>query len=104
MEVLPFQQKTERPEMNSNNLYIKNLPQISVEECNEKLKTLGSKYGEVTSLMIREDANKRLFAFMCFKTHDEALKAFNAFQNADPLATGSNLYVNWAQKKADRLK
>jgi len=54
--------------------------------------------------MIREDSTKRLFAFMCFKTHNEADKAFQAFQNTDPFGTGSNLYVNWAQKKADRLR
>lgn len=79
MELVPFQKKEQRPEMHSNNLYIKNLPALSVEECNEKLKKLGSQYGEVTSLMIREDGNKRLFGFMCFKTHDEADKAFQGF-------------------------
>lgn len=49
---------------------------MSVEECTEQLKKLGSKYGEVTSLLIREDASKRLYAFMCFKSLDEAEKAF----------------------------
>jgi hypothetical protein len=49
---------------------------VSVEECTDKLNKLGGKYGDVTSLLVREDASKRLYAFMCFKSLEEAEKAF----------------------------
>lgn len=38
LEVTAFAQKSQRPELNSNNLYMKNLPKMPSEEASEKLK------------------------------------------------------------------
>ena len=32
------------------------------------------------------------------------MEAYNVLTNSDPFNYGSNLYVNWAQKKTDRLR
>ena len=34
LEVCAFTTKSQRPELNSNNLYMKNIPKMATEECN----------------------------------------------------------------------
>jgi hypothetical protein len=49
--------------------------------------------------MVKEDANKRLFAFVCFKEKNDAKKAFKEIENQDIFGSGEKVYVNWAMKK-----
>lgn len=37
LEVTAFTTKSQRPELNSNNLYMKNIPKMSTEDCTQKL-------------------------------------------------------------------
>jgi hypothetical protein len=38
LDITAFSQKSQRPELNSNNLYLKGLPKMPSEEASEKLK------------------------------------------------------------------
>jgi len=38
LDIMPFSTKAQRPEMNSNNLYLKNIPKMTSEEASTKLK------------------------------------------------------------------
>jgi RNA recognition motif-containing protein len=95
--IVPFSQKGSRPELNSNNLYIKNIPNLPENTVQTKLASVCKSFGEVVSLFVKVDKTSGLpFAFVCFKNNSEANLAYKQLANADPFAYGTNLYVNWA--------
>jgi len=80
------------------NIYVKHLDK-SVDE--EKLKTLFSPYGRITSAVImRDEANEsKGFGFINFETHEEAEAALALNEKE---FEGKQLYVGRAQKKSER--
>jgi len=88
------------------NLYIKNFPAgKSEEEIRGYLEALCGKYGKVSSLMVTIDkTTERAYAFVCFDSNLDAEEAFKALQEIDPFSAGEKLYVNWAEKKGERIK
>lgn len=57
--------------------------------------------------MVKRDKRiNKLFAFVCFKTHEEAQAAFEHISKEEKNSFGGdeNLYVNWVQKQYQRKK
>lgn len=81
------------------NLYVKNLPE-EVEQ--EELEEMFGKYGSVTSAVISTDESGKSkgFAFVNYDTHEAAQAAVDALHDND--YKGKTLYVQRAQKKAER--
>jgi len=78
---------------------------LSEQEIQNTLTQTCKRFGEVTSLFVKTDSSQGLpFAFICFKNNTEANNAYKEMQKIDPFNVGQNIYVNWAQKKSDRLK
>lgn len=70
---MPFSQKGARPELNSNNLYIKNIPNLPENIVQTKLLSVCKSLGEVISVFVKKDQAQGLpFAFVCFKNNSEA--------------------------------
>eukprot|EP01025_Chloroclados_australasicus_P061321 TRINITY_DN80521_c0_g1_i4.p2 TRINITY_DN80521_c0_g1~~TRINITY_DN80521_c0_g1_i4.p2 ORF type:complete len:541 (-),score=114.94 TRINITY_DN80521_c0_g1_i4:157-1779(-) len=88
------------------NLYVKNLP--STVNTAEALEQLFSQFGKITSAVLRthemnaRDGNriKKFYGFVNFETHEAAVKAKEAMNDKE--VDGSKLYVDRAQKKAER--
>jgi len=90
------------------NLYVKQFPEHWDDA---KLNEIFSFFGEIASSMIIRDADgkSKQFGFVNFAHHDGALKALNELNNKefeDESAPGGTLalYVNRAQKKAERTR
>ena len=102
LEVARFQKKNERLQnklsMNKN-LYVKNLPEEMLES---EIKTLFSKYGNVSWSKILVDSNKRKFAIISMETEDSATKAREGLNNHK--IGEITLYVDSLQKKSDRQR
>jgi polyadenylate-binding protein len=102
LEVARFQKKNERLQnklsMNKN-LYVKNLPDNFVES---DIKSLFSKYGNVSWNKILLDSNQRKFAIVSMETEDSASKAREGLNNHK--VGEITLYVDCLQKKSDRQR
>jgi polyadenylate-binding protein len=106
-----FLRRQDRSSQNEwTNLYVK---QFSLAWTDEKLRELFSPFGEVNSLKIARDfeGQSKGFAFVDFATHESAAKALDELngkvvegEDADGQPTKFELYVNRAQKKAERLR
>ncbi|KFH13882.1 putative polyadenylate binding protein [Toxoplasma gondii MAS] len=75
----PFIRRAERDnlaEAKYTNVYIKNMP--SAWEDESRLRETFSKFGSITSLVVRKDPKGRLFAFCNFADHDSAKAAVEA--------------------------
>jgi len=85
------------------NLYVKNLADVFDENM---LKAEFSKYGNITSCMIRREPNSKVsmgFGFVCFESQEQAEKALHEILQRTPyLFHGKPLYVALAQNKAQR--
>jgi polyadenylate-binding protein len=85
------------------NLYVKNLADVVDENV---LKTEFSKYGNITSCMIRREPTTKVsmgFGFVCYETPEQAEKALHEILQRTPyLFHGKPLYVALAQNKAQR--
>lgn len=83
------------------NIYVKPLPK-SVD--NEQLKTMFSKYGELTSVAIMSDdkGEAKGFGFINFAKHEDAKKAVEDLNGKE--YEGQTLFVGRAQKKSEREK
>ncbi|EKX74089.1 polyadenylate-binding protein, putative [Theileria equi strain WA] len=102
VEVSPFIKKQDRDPASVDvftNLYVRNFP-VSWDE--EALKQFLDKYGEITSMMIKEDGKGRKFAFVNFAEPEMAKEAVEAL-NGTKLEEGSEpLLVCPHQDKAKR--
>jgi polyadenylate-binding protein len=60
-----------------NNLFVKNLPKDYDED---KLRELFAGFGEIDSIAIPKDeqGNNKDFGYVCFKSNDDAEKAWDA--------------------------
>jgi RNA recognition motif-containing protein len=59
----------------------------------------------VTSICAKLDKNNlKPFAFVCFETKEQAELAYNELQSVELDNTGEKMYVNWAERKGDRIK
>lgn len=81
------------------NIYVKN---FNSDMTDEKLKSLFSKYGKITSCTVMKnlDGSSRGFGFVAFEDPRAAEKAVKEMNNTD--IGGQNLYVGRAQKKTER--
>jgi len=87
-----------------NNIYVKNFPKEFKEE---DLSSLFSKYGEIKSCYISRDQNgeSRGFGFVCFVNPGNANQAFRDLKEQKVQYPGLEpLYINYAQKKDDRIE
>jgi RNA recognition motif-containing protein len=87
-----------------NNIYIKNLPVTFTEE---DLKKMFEKYGEIKSAIISRDieGNSRGFGFVCFTNPGIANQAYRETKEQNLQFSGLEpLYLNYAQKKDDRIE
>ena len=78
----------------------------STEEVEKKLREELSKFGEITSMLVKNakiQEDDKLFAFVCFGTKDAASVALEAWNGKDVFGTGENVYVSWAEPKAIRM-
>eukprot|EP01063_Lacrimia_lanifica_P032654 TRINITY_DN5614_c0_g2_i1.p1 TRINITY_DN5614_c0_g2~~TRINITY_DN5614_c0_g2_i1.p1 ORF type:complete len:566 (+),score=296.40 TRINITY_DN5614_c0_g2_i1:87-1784(+) len=93
-------EKAKRQFPPANNLYVKNLDDVTNEE---QLRALFELYGEITSCVVMKDhsnAQPKGFGFVCFK---EAAMAQKALAEMNGKLFGDKpLYVNIAQKKDAR--
>ncbi|XP_067127062.1 polyadenylate-binding protein 4-like [Centruroides vittatus] len=82
-----------------SNLYVKHL-EDSVDE--ERLRTVFSSFGNITSVKIMTDArgNSRGFGFVCFSCPEEAIRAITEMNGK--IVVSKPLYVALAQRKEDR--
>jgi polyadenylate-binding protein len=86
------------------NCYVKSLrSDITADE----FKTFMETFGKVTSVDLKKDKKSRVFGFVEFDSHEEAVKACNALheKHIDELCGADNenvLYCQRAQKKAER--
>ena len=78
----PFHKQSERPanEKPFSNVYIKHIP---AEWSEEKLREVFVAFGDVTSVMLRQDAKGRNFGFVNFKEFDQAKAAVTALHGQD---------------------
>jgi polyadenylate-binding protein len=94
-------QSTKFPQ--GQNLYVKNLAD-DVDE--NTLKTEFSKFGNITSCMIRREPSTKVsmgFGFVCFESAEQAEKAIAEILSHTPfIFHGKPLYVALAQNKAQR--
>jgi polyadenylate-binding protein len=101
--VTPFKSKRERGELQVQftNVYLKNIP----IECTEAdLRARVESFGEVTSLHMPMDAEKKFrgFAFVNFKDPNDAANAVEGLNGME--WNGRELYAGRAQKKEEREK
>jgi polyadenylate-binding protein len=99
-----FKSKKERGGANKfkyTNIFVKNLPGEAKEE---ELKTLFSKYGSITSLMVNttKDDKTKAFGFVNFSAPEEANAAVEATNGLE--FQGRKLFVGRAQKREEREK
>lgn len=82
-----------------NNCYVKN---FASDLTDEGLKELFSEFGEIKSacIMRDEEGKSKGFGFVCFNDPDHAEAAVNTLNGKE--INGSVLYVNRAQRKAER--
>mmetsp|Transcript_35691 Transcript_35691/g.66468 ORF Transcript_35691/g.66468 Transcript_35691/m.66468 type:complete len:649 (-) Transcript_35691:191-2137(-) len=115
VSVSSFVKRDERDKpvlQNFTNLYIKNFPEDWDED---KIKSLLSEAGNITSSHFVVDAKSRRFAFVNFETTDEAKKAIELFHEKDLRSEEQKgetndeedgashlLYVQRAQSKTER--
>jgi len=83
------------------NIFAKNLPK-TVDDA--KLKTLFSKYGVITSVVLMKDENgaSKGFGFINYNSHEEAQAAVDDMNGKE--IDGTQVYVGRAQKKTEREK
>jgi len=81
------------------NVFVKNLPE-SIDD--EKLKSMFSSYGPITSaLVMRDEVNKsRSFGFVNFENPDDAGQAVQELNGKE--VDGRSIFVGRAQKKTER--
>ncbi|KAL8230321.1 hypothetical protein R6Q57_000099 [Mikania cordata] len=82
LTVAKFLRKSERKESQFTNVYVKNIDKdFSVSS----LKDVFSKYGKITSALIKNDAEgmSRGFGFVNFELHESATKAIEALNGAE---------------------
>lgn len=89
------------------NLYVKGFPQSwskkQVEEYIQQKFSIFADYGGITSTCVRENEKLgRCFAFIAYKSEDDATKAMKAMNEAQ--VDQDTLYVGYAQKKGLRRK
>ena len=84
------------------NVYVKDLVDIDAEGLKEKF----SAHGEVTSAFTKRDLNlNKVFGFVNFAKHEEAVKAINDWHGAEIEGLslpGGKVYVQRAMKRAER--
>eukprot|EP00921_Rhytidocystis_pertsovi_P022613 GHVQ01036105.1.p1 GENE.GHVQ01036105.1~~GHVQ01036105.1.p1 ORF type:complete len:654 (-),score=85.72 GHVQ01036105.1:5891-7852(-) len=118
--VAPFLRRNERG-MNTDakftNVYIKNIP-VAWDE--DKIRTLFSKYGTITSMAVKTDNKQRSFAFINYEEPESARAAVDAMNNKFTTDEGvkedddgeqgdeekdenSRLYVGAHQAKSQRM-
>lgn len=80
------------------NIYVKNFTEMT----DEKLRSLFSKYGKITScaIMKNQDGSSRGFGFVAFEDPKAAEQAVNEMHNKE--INGQLMYVGRAQKKTER--
>jgi len=81
------------------NIYVKN---FNLQYTDDKLRTLFSQYGNITSCKIMRDYEggpSKGFGFVCFQTPEEAL---NAMQLHNQIIDDRPIYVQRAQKREER--
>lgn len=85
-----------------NNLYLKNFGRDFTDD---ELRSIFSPFGEIKSACIMKDENGRSkgFGFVCFESPESAETAL-AKMCGCLLPSGHRLYVNWAQKKDERIE
>lgn len=105
-----FLRRQDRSTNEWTNLYVK---QFSPAWTEENIAALFSPFGELSSVKVARDENgvSKAFAFVDFTNHESAAKALNELQGKVVEGPGSDgqpamfeLYVNRAQKKAERLR
>jgi polyadenylate-binding protein len=102
--VAKFVPKSQRQSTNKSksftNIYVKNLSQ---EYDDQMLRQLFEPFGNIMSTKVMTDANgkSRGFGFVCFDGSQMAQNAIKQL-NGKQMPNGKSLYVNRAQKKAER--
>ena len=90
------------------NLYFKNFPtDLSEAELNQSIMEKLKPYGEITSAMVKTSPElNRVFAFVCFESHEAAKKVLEDFNSMteNPFGGEEKLYVGWAQSSESRKK
>ena len=108
VKVVKFVPRSKRPTNSQrNNLYLKNFPKDFDEpKIREFIQSSFGEYGDIGCIGIFRDKKLGLYyAFVAFKNGEEAKEAVSALNGHDfsGLADG-NLYVDFAQQKAQRRK
>jgi len=105
LEVEFFVPKNKRTDIRAKrNLYVKNLPTGADADIETLVKKTFSEYGEIESLKAIEKSGKWA-AFICFKSAEEAQKAIDGVNLAQPVLDGANpLFVDYHQNKAERVR
>lgn len=69
------------------------------------MKELFGKYGNITSMVVRVDANlKKPFAFICFENHETAQKVIEEMNGKVLPGQTDPIHVGWAQTKHERAR
>ena len=71
------------------NLYVKNIPENFT---NNDLQNLFKQFGEIENTKVLPEEGKALYAFVCYKAPDSALKAKEHLHGQ--VVEGKQLYVN----------
>ncbi|EAN34183.1 polyadenylate binding family protein [Theileria parva strain Muguga] len=100
VEVAPFLRKQDREsEEVFTNLYVRNFPADWDEEA---LRQFLEKYGEITSMMLKEDSKGRRFAFVNYKEPEVAKEVVNTLNDLKLEESSEPLLVCPHQDKAKR--
>jgi polyadenylate-binding protein len=66
-------------------LYIKNLPDGTIEDVKKRVSEIFGQFGEITSTALKVDSNiKKTFGFVNYNTHEEAESALKSLNGSDP--------------------
>lgn len=101
IEVTKFKKPEEREDKKAlkNNVYCKNFPQTYEEG---DLRKLFEPYGEITSLLLKRNAEGKKQAFICFQTGDQAKKAIDELHGKKLDDTNDELVVTELLTKNER--
>jgi polyadenylate-binding protein len=106
VQVMHFVRKADRPAKDVwTNLYVKQFPSSWDEQ---KLREIFGAYGEIVSLTVSTDADGKSkgFGFVNYNNHEAAARAQSDLNNKEFQESADasfTLYVNRAQKKAERV-